>query len=301
MSESGKKWFLWSSVVLMIISFAGILAEEMVNSLLGVNAFYISMELFVLSISNVIVILALKFEKNRWFRKICQILTYILPVCFFIVLAPAELINVSSDLGNFLLNLGIIISIAATLIYVFVLTKPESIGGLLFILSYVILTLALKQIYKQSSEQAIVFGLLLLGPGLNMFGIRILLIINKNNYLKTVSYIACLLMFFVGLEMMWLSPTGTRALLVICTFLVFLLTLIILLSVPGSGYFNWETLHKKIFKKILIPWIFILLIVSVRFIFPDLNKLFFRQKSNEYQEFYMKDYQIINKNGLEPE
>jgi hypothetical protein len=43
------------------------------------------------------------------------------------------------------------------------------------------------------------------------------------------------------------------------------------------------------------------MIVSARFIFPGMNKLFFREKPNEYQEFYMQDYQPENKNGLEAE
>jgi hypothetical protein len=301
MSEQGKKWFLWLNVLLLVFSFAGMIADEISNLKLLNRIFFASVELLAFSISNIIVIIVLKFERKKWFRKVVQILTYILPVYFFILLAPAEWIYVNSDPGVFLLNLGIIISLVSTLIYVYILNKPESTAGLLIIISYVILTLVLKQVYKQTSEEVIGYGLFLLGPGMNMFGIRILIIINKNNYLKSISFLSGILILFVSLEMIWLSPTGTSVMLVINTFLIFLLTLIVLLSIPASGYFNWDPLHKKIFKKILIPWIFILLIVSVRFIFPDLNKLFFRQKPNEYQEFYMRDYQIENKNGLDPE
>jgi hypothetical protein len=301
MSERGKKWFLWSNVVLLVLSFSGLLAESIVNSLFGKDIYFISMELTVFSISNIIVIISLKFEQNKRLRKTVHIFTYILPVWFFIYLAPAEWIYVSSDLGTSLLSLGIIISIIAALINVYILSKPESYVGLLIIIIYIILALVLKQTYKQASEEAIVFGLLLLGPGMSMFGIRTLTIVYKNNYLKIISFISGLLIFLVSMEMMWLSPTGSSIRLIIDTFLIFLLTLIVLLSLPASGYFNWDPLHKKIFKKILIPWIFILLIVSVRFIFPDLNRLFFRQKPNEYQEFYMRDYQIENKNGLDPE
>jgi hypothetical protein len=301
MSDRGKRWFLWINVILMLFSFAGMIADEVSNSKFIYKIFFASIELLAFSISNIIVIIVLKFERSNWFRKIVQILTFILPVYFFILLAPAEWIYVNSDTGVFMLNLGIICSLVSTLIYVFLLNKPESIAGLLIIIFYVILTLILKQVYKQTSEEAIGYGLFLLGPGMNMFGIRALIIISKNNYLKTITFISGILILFVSMEMIWLSPTGTSVMLVINTFLIFLLTLIVLLSIPASGYFNWTQLHKKIFKKILIPWIFILLIVSVRFIFPDLNNLFFRQKPNEYQEFYMRDYQIENKNGLDAE
>ncbi len=302
MSKSGNKRLLWVSIVLLLLSiFGAVIGGTIENYKIGDKILYISVELLVLSVSAIIALISLRFENNRWFRKIVILLTILLPVCLFIHLAPASWINVTSSLGITLVVTGILVSITATIVLVFILSKPDSIGGLLIILSFVVLTLVLKQIYKVADTETIAYGFLMFGPGMTVFGIRSLFIIRKNAYLKTLTFLTCLLIFFVSWEIIWLTPDSNKTILIIYTILIFIVTFLVLLSLPFSGYILWSQEHKRILKKLMIPWIFILLIVSIRFIFPDLNKLFFREKPNVYQEFNMQDYQILNKNGLEPE
>jgi hypothetical protein len=78
-----------------------------------------------------------------------------------------------------------------------------------------------------------------------------------------------------------------------------IITLIVLFSLPFSGYIHWNTMHKRILRKIMISWVFFLLTFSIGFVFPDLFKqIVFKEKKPTY-DFLMKDYVLKNKNGLE--
>jgi hypothetical protein len=140
-----------------------------------------------------------------------------------------------------------------------------------------------------------------MGFGMYLFGLRCLIAIEKNRFLKIASFIACLVIFFGSFSMLFFFSTEADITVIIYSISVFVITLVVLLSIPVAGYINWDLMHKKILKKILIPWIFFLLIISVRFIFPDLNELFFHVKEEPIPEFSLYDYAIKNFNGLEPE
>jgi hypothetical protein len=151
-------------------------------------------------------------------------------------------------------------------------------------------------------EPHVVISFIMMGAGMYLFGLRCFFKIENNRYLKIVSFIACFLIYCGTFEMTFLSATYADISLIIYSICIFLMTLIVLLSLPVSGFIQWNSLHRQILKKILIPWVFVLLIISVRFIFPELNMLFFREKHDQYQEFHLdENYQIINKNGLEPD
>jgi len=301
MSESLRKWLLWGSVVLLVLSIAGMISADLIIAGDSDFLFFASFELTIFSVSNILALIFLRFEKNRFFRRIIIILTAFLPAFLFILLAPASWINVESNLGYSLVIIGLFVSIAAAIVFVFILNKPGAITGLTLILAFVVLTLVLKKFTEGISTEAVAFGFFMLGAGMNMFGIRSLFVIKKNTYLKILTYLVCLLIFLLSWEIIWLTPTRKSTFLIVCSILTFATTFFVLLSLPFSGYILWNDEHKRILKKIIIPWIFVLIIVSARFVFPDLNKLFFSEDKAEYQEFYMEDYQIPDKNGLEPE
>jgi hypothetical protein len=142
---------------------------------------------------------------------------------------------------------------------------------------------------------------LLTGSGMLLYGFRCLLQIKKNLYLKYISLIACLVIAY-GSYVFASKMTGEGVPFLELIYFVpaFLLTLVVLFSLPFSGYIHWIYLHKRILKKIMIPWIFFFIVFSVSIVSPDLIRKIITREDNKTIEFRMNDYELKNKNGLEP-
>ncbi|MBK7134627.1 MAG: hypothetical protein IPH69_17965 [Bacteroidales bacterium] len=143
---------------------------------------------------------------------------------------------------------------------------------------------------------------LLTGSGMLLYGFRCLFQIKKNHYLKYISLIACVVIAY-GSYVFASKMTGEGVPVLELIYFVpaFLLTLIVLFSLPFSGYIHWITLHKRILKKIMIPWIFFFIVFSVSIVSPDLIRKIITKEDKKKIEFRMNDYEVKNKNGLEPE
>lgn len=301
MSESVKKWLLWSSFILVLISTCGIVYGATGSSRSTDIIFYLSLSLLLISLLNLIFLFSIRYQNRTGFRKTVRILTYLLLVFIFFTFAiDAKWIPFNSELGYVICVVAMLVLMLFANVNFFILHSTESIGGIILILIYIITSLVLKRYNYGDPEPHLIISFLMIGSGMYIFGLRCILIIDRNKFLKVVSTLASLFIFLGCFEMMYFSANYAGTLLIIYSISFFLLTLIVLLSLPVSGYIQWTTMHKKILKKILIPWVFFLLIISVRFVFPSLNYLFFREKKEQYQEFFMDDYQIQDKNGLEP-
>jgi hypothetical protein len=135
-----------------------------------------------------------------------------------------------------------------------------------------------------------------------LFGVSCLFKVEKNPYLKIVSYLAGLFIAFGSLLFALIMSSERVHILELIYFIpAILLTLIVLLSLPVSGYINWSSLHKKILKKIMISWLFFFLIFSVRFVFPEYFRIIEIKNYYPGYNFDMEDYDLQNKNGLTPE
>jgi hypothetical protein len=190
-----------------------------------------------------------------------------------------------------------------TSIYIFIIRYPDELKGILALLLLIIICVVWSRLKFSISivEDLLLPGFILLtAAGIYMLGVRCLFIIEKNRYLKVISYIACTLTAF-GCFVFMLKMQGNEFSIMELIYFIpaFLLTLIVLLSLPVSGYVTWTSLQKRILKKIAIAWVFFLIIFSVRYIYPDLfNSMIFRQKP-EPPEFWLEDYNVPNNNGLE--
>jgi hypothetical protein len=80
---------------------------------------------------------------------------------------------------------------------------------------------------------------------------------------------------------------------------IVVMTLVFILMLPKSGYFEWNKLEKRIFGRILVPWIFFILLLSFVYLFPRGNTWFFTKDLRPWT-FQMKNYVPENKNGLVP-
>jgi len=192
------------------------------------------------------------------------------------------------------------------LINIFILKEAgetKSILILLFfiVISFIILRISiLQKILPGFDFMFFLFLTISTGCGMLIFGFRCLFELEKNSYLKIISFIACILIAYGSIVFAAKMQSEKVDLLEIVYFIpAFIITLIVLFSLPFSGYINWKPLHKQILRKIMISWVFFLLVFSISFVFPDLFKqIVFKEKKPTY-DFQMKDYELMNKNGLE--
>jgi hypothetical protein len=306
MKERGLKRLMTGAIITFIISLAAlILAITKLSVAVDLIA---SVGTILLLISGIImtVLLANKFRDRRWFRITIEISTYLLPVFIFLLYLVIDYAN--SDL---LILLGIIVLcefLLLGIINVFILrdageSKFIMILLLMIVLSFVFVKISVFQKKLPDFDQ-ILFILLNVstGCGMLLFGFRCLFQIEKNSYLKTVSFIACLLIAYGSIVFIAKMQFSKVDVLEFIYFVpAFIITLVVLFSLPFSNYIHWSQLHKRIINKILIAWFFFLVIFSTSFIFPDLfKKIAFKETKSTY-DFLMNDYELKNKNGLEPD
>jgi|APIni6443716594_1056825.scaffolds.fasta_scaffold113781_1 hypothetical protein len=313
MSDPAKKWLLWGSLVPLPIWIGGtiffsIYLDTGTNKVLvsiSEVMIYVSFILTVLSGLNLTVFFSIRFHKRKWLNQIGRFSLFLLPLFSTFIYFLAD--N-SEILDSGLAIIPIIIIILLTLfvlIYIFILREPVELTGVLVLLFFIVICVVLQRFRISFSAIADLFlpgFIILTATGLYMFGLYCLFIIEKNSYLKTISFIACTLTAF-GSFLFFLKIQGDKVDVLELIYFVpaFLMTLIVLLSLPISGYINWSTRHKRILKKIVISCFFFLLIFSFRFIYPDFFKLMILRSETVEIEFFMEDYELPNKNGLEPE
>jgi hypothetical protein len=314
MSESGKKWLLWGSVIALLFSVTeviySIFSGSQINDIYG----YIGVPLLFLSGLNLITLFSLKYSERKWLRNIARFSLYALILTLIAGYLLNDYINTfpfNTPIKIFLIVLFftlVFLSCLFTPIYIFLLKEAGEIKDVLVLLLLIVISLVLVRIFFYNTDIGeYLFGAfmaltILTGCGIYMYGVRCLLKVEKNRYLKIVSYLACLFIAFGSIVFAAImSSEGVYALELIYFIPAILLTLTVLLSLPISGYVNWTSLHKKILKKIMISWLFFFLIFSVRFIFPEYFKIFEYKADQPSYQFDMKDYELQNKNGLKPE
>ncbi len=304
MSKSAKRWLLWGSIAALLLSFSGIVYIDSLRY--NERTDFLQAVCVAIAIAaglNLVFIPAFNYRNRAGFRKWMRFLTFSNPVLIIILfILEARWFPLVPDI-IFLPYLCVILIVSAGgCLYMFVIEAGKALAGIILILFYISLSLILRRFDASLYENHFYISFLMVGCGMYFFGLRSVFTIKKNRYLQVISYTACLLIYLGSLLMFYYSMTSrTPTSLVIYGILLFLLTLTVLLSLPVSGYINWDAIHKSTFNRILIPWVFFLLLISIRFVFPELNYMFFRPSSEEIQEFQLKDYPVINKNGLEPD
>jgi len=306
MTDRGKKWLMWCSLMMLIFSAAWLIISGMVHfsKVVGISQ-TISAFVLIISILNLGVLFSIKYQNRKWLKKTTMISLFLLPVFATGVYFLAQNTSfLDSGLVSFLAIILLCLLMLLALIYIFILRKVGEMRGILVLLLFIIISVVLQRIEISSSAVQDLFlpgFIILTAVGLYMYGISCLFIIEKNNYLKTISFLACSITAF-GSLLFFLKMTGEKVdnLELVYFIPAFIMTLVVLLSLPISGYIHWSSLYKRILKKVAISWIFFLLVFSIRFIYPDFFKQIVNKEYKEYPEFFLKDYKIPDKNGLEP-
>jgi hypothetical protein len=313
MSESGKKWLMWGSLITLPIWIGGtiffsIYLDTGTNQVLvriSEVMVFVSFIFAVLSGLNLTVIFSIRFHERRWLNQIGKFSLFLLPLFSIFIYILTNNTEVLDSALAIIPIIIIILLILFVLIYLFILREPAELTGVLVLLVFIVISVVLQRfkISFSAIEDLFLPGFILLtATGLYMFGLRCLFIVEKNSYLKTTSFIACTLTAF-GSFLFLLEMQGDKVDVLELIYFVpaFLMTLIVLLSLPISGYINWSSQHKLILKKIVISCFFFLFIFSFRFVYPDFFKLIVLKSETVENEFFMEDYELPVKNGLEPE
>jgi hypothetical protein len=251
-------------------------------------------------------LLSIKYRDHKWFNQVSRVATYIFPLIIFIFYLVTRYIKV--DLISIFCGFVLFELIIVALFNIFIFRDIGEIKGILILLllivvSFIILRISVLQT-KLPDFDLICFILLTVstGCGMLLYGFRCLFSVEKNTYLKVVSFTACLLIAYGSIVFIGKMQSESAGVFELIYFVpAFLITLIVLFSLPLSGYIHWSTLHKRILKKIMISWIFFLLIFSISFVFPDTFKKIVFTGTKSSQEFLLNDYELKNKNGLNPD
>jgi hypothetical protein len=244
-------------------------------------------------------------QEFTWIRKAAKRSLYIYPI-IIVVFVPILMF-----VGNFpsFLKIPIIIISGTLVLYftilfllqIFLFTDATALTGNIIFISLIILWIYLKRYHILFSGVAITLINLLFSIGSFMYGIRCLYLAGKNRFLKYASFwCSCLItVTFIGFVCKVQHWPGGRILENIMYFLLIPGTLVVLLTLPSSGYFEWQPVHKKILKRLIIPWTLIFTLAIIRFLLPEVQKVIWNStpKVNNYG-FEMVDYGIENKNGL---
>jgi hypothetical protein len=186
-----------------------------------------------------------------------------------------------------------------SLLYIFLYTDTAGKRGTLIILFIVFLHFITRRFYIPYRMFTFILSSILISVGSIMFGIRCLYLAEKNTYFK---YLAFLGNFFIGISFLALplklwGVIGTDNILYFCDFTMVIGTIIILVTFSSSGYLEWQELHKKILKRILIPWIFIFFLFIMRYLLPEVWKFIYSPVNYEKMPgFEMVDYSLKDNN-----
>jgi len=306
MSQSVRKWMLWGNLITLIIAVAGLIYLSIITYTRIIGDYQIiCLIVLILAGLNLIIMFSIRYHDRKWLKRISKNSVYLLPVVSIVFYFLLDLIDSSAIwIGIFVVCL-IIILILLDLIYIFILREAGDIKGILVLLIFIVISIVMQRFDFSLSaiEDLFLPGFVVLtAAGMYMFGLRCLFMVEKNGYLKSVAFLACTLTAF-GSFLFLLRTQGETIDILELVYIVpaFLLTMIVLLSLPISGYIHWSLLHKRILKKIVYTSVFFLLIFSFRYLYPDFFKQIVLKQEKEIPEFNLNDYKIPDKNGLEPD
>jgi hypothetical protein len=286
--------------ILIISSVTGILSVAVIIVGVIIDTFSTAVFgfLFAFSLLAVISSYALKYYGNKWIRLLTKYSMFLLPFSVIITSFIPFVSSIFPVMTTFTVLLAI-----STLIFLYVYYKAESVIAVITLIILMIIGIFMKRNHMFLSSVVISVSVFLLSAGSFMFGIRCLYLADRNRYFRNVTFAgSCALsVAFLG-QLFKLQHWEFAGILIIIGFTSLILgTLYILLTLHSSGYIDWLPSFKKIFRKILIPWVFVFVLYVSRFMVPELNSLIFNPDPGKSVKmvspygFGMKDYTIEDK------
>ena len=148
----------------------------------------------------------------------------------------------------------------------------------------------------------IVLFLGILASGSLLLGIKTLLTLKGNLYLRILGTVCFLLITINSLCIMFKYQhwPGGSFLGHMSLIPMIVTTMFIMITLPNSGFINWKKEQRQILtRKILIPWAFLLLFMALRLLLPmPVQKKIFEKDLTTLEPFNMFPYKIEMKDGM---
>lgn len=239
------------------------------------------------------------YKDKIWIRKISKFSLIFYPL-FIITVIPVMMIFENSLIINIIAASLILIFSLFFVMQLFLFADATAIAGNAIFIGLIVLWLFLKRFHLPYSGYFISIIMFLFSMGSFMYGIRCFYLVGKNSFLKYAAFwCSCLIAIsFLGLLFKIQRWHGGNQFGSASYILLILGTIIVLLTLPSSGYYEWQPEHKKILKRLIIPWMLIFTLFIIRFLLPPVHNAIWNTPAKVTNGFEMVDYSIDNKNGL---
>jgi hypothetical protein len=237
-----------------------------------------------------------------WIFKAAKYSTYFYPVIVVPLLGLGFLINMT--VPAVIIVIAIILTTLLAVIHIFIFSDPGALKSTAIFIVLMLVAIMLKRFQVPFSGTVLTITIGLFGLGSYMYGIRCLFLSDKNRFLKYVSFLgSCLITIFImGILWKFQHWPGGNSIVSSSHISLVIGTLIVLLTLPSSGYLDWTLLHKQILKRLILPWIFIFTLFIIRYLLPSVDDILWRKDVRKVTGgFGMTDYKIELKNNLEQE
>lgn len=184
-----------------------------------------------------------------------------------------------------------------------VINENNSAKNLFVILGLVLVGVLFKQFRLPGAGVILSLTLFTLGCGYFFLTWKNFFTIKDNTYLRIVSSLAALFISFMstGLVFKMQHWPGASIFLTLSLMPSLIFTMLVLITLPGSGYIKWRSENKKMFTRtLMIPWLFFLLVAAVGFLVPkNIGETIRLRDVEKSIPFGMEPYEIEPAEGFE--
>ncbi|KPK85192.1 MAG: hypothetical protein AMS27_08040 [Bacteroides sp. SM23_62_1] len=251
---------------------------------------------FLLCVAGVseITIISIYYTENKKFR----IIIYALIPFFLIIPFVLDIIT-----GWIILPI-ISGSFAVTLICaaLFIFNRKRTTLFLYILLIVILLGIIMARFHVPGAGITLSLGLMLFAAGIVMYSITSLSLRKNNKYLSVVIPVCSFILAIFGVGVLFKIQhwPGGWIMTYFSTISIILITIIILLTLPQSGFFNWSPDHKKLFfRNTMIPWLIAAFFIGYYFLIPpNIKEIIFPPRERiPFNMYYYEINQVDTKDA----
>jgi hypothetical protein len=249
-----------------------------------------------MAIVSEITIISVFYSENKNFRRATYIL---IPVCS-VIFVVSLVIPIPADVPVFISG---IIGIIAVSNAMFIFSRKKITLFIYILVALIFVGIIFKRFHLPLTGVILVTTSVMFSIGIFIFGILSILQIKKNRYLSILIPVCSTILSIDSLGAVFKLQhwPGGGYMLQFSAAAIILVTIIVLLTIPQSGYFNWRTENRKSFyRNIVVPWIIASALIAYYFLIPQQTKeIIFPPRWESGVHFRMFDYKIEQPDTLD--
>ncbi|MFC2089203.1 hypothetical protein ACFLT1_00395 [Bacteroidota bacterium] len=244
------------------------------------------------------VILNIKFDKKSNRRRLILSIFSILAITLCIVFEMSV-----PDIVFTIVNIVGATYLLITLSIVLVLNEKHIVRNNVILITMAILSIIFKGFHWSGSSTLLIGSVITIAIGYFFYSFKIYYSVQDNKYLRIVGVIASIVITItsIGTVFKYMHWPGAAIGIYVGLPVFIVVTFIVLITLPNSGYIKWSAEHRKIFtQRFMIIWIFLFLFAAFKFLLPEqVERNIFTIDVSESQPYNMIDYPIPDAEGLE--